>query len=109
MDHLLGYIEKILSELNPSIRKAFLPVVAGLLPESLFHAGEEVLPAGFQPYSPEEDRPGPVGKNSGRGRVERIQRLLSGSLRAAYEYWLREEDPRNGLTGKGPIPPAPGK
>ena len=93
IDHLLGYLEKILHELNPSNRESLLPVLRACfqrlssLPEkkgSLLASSHTPLKRIGQALL--QAAPGDSG-------LSEFNELLARSLRAAYEYWLKEEDP----------------
>jgi pyruvate,orthophosphate dikinase len=93
IDYLLGYLEKIIGELNPTNQAGLLPVLRACfrrlssIPEEKFF----LLASSHIPL-----------KRIGQALVRKISDgfgmgefndLLIHSLRAAYGYWLREEDP----------------
>jgi pyruvate,orthophosphate dikinase len=94
IDHLLGYIEKITSELDGTNQKDFLPVLRGCfqllssLPEAQFfflassHIPLKRIGQLFLRKLPESSE------------LSEFNELLARSLRATYGYWLKEEDPR---------------
>jgi len=94
IDHLLGYIEKITSELDGSNRDNFWPVLQAcfqrltFLPEKQFfflassHIPLKRIGQAFLRKFPPESNLGEFNE------------LLLRSLRTAYRYWLQEEDPR---------------
>ncbi len=94
VDYLLGYLEKVASELDGVNQQNFLPVLRACfqrlsaLPEKLFfflasshiplkRIGQALL------------RKLPEGSELGE-----FNELLAGTLRAAYGYWLKQEDPQ---------------
>jgi pyruvate,orthophosphate dikinase len=93
IDYLLGYIEKIISEWNASGQDGLLPVLKACfqrlssIPENKFF----LLASSHIPLK----RIGQIllrKMPEGSGLSE-FNELLIHSLRAAYGYWLREEDP----------------
>ena len=97
IDHLLGYVEKILGELNGSNQQSLLPVLRtcfqrlSSLPEKQFffltssHIPLKRIGQALLRKLPE-----------GTGFSE-FNDLFIRSLRAAYGYWLQEEDPQDWL------------
>ena len=66
VEYLLGYLEKIVTELDP-LQPGKLPSGReGVLPAPLLDAGKHVFPARLQPYPLEADRPGPAPEAPGR-------------------------------------------
>lgn len=100
IDHLLGYVEKIIAELNSENRDRILPVLrpcfqrlSSISDEDLFLLASSHVPL----------------KRIGLGLLRKIpegagwgefNQLLIHNLRAAYGYWLREEDPREWFAEK---------
>jgi len=94
IDHLLGYIEKIASELNGANQESFLPVLStcfqrlSSLPEKQFfflassHIPLKRIGQLFLRKLPEDSE------------FNEFNKLLVRSLRVAYGYWLNEEDPQ---------------
>ena len=94
IDHLLGYIEKIVSELDGSNQENLLPVLRACfqhlssLPEKqFFFLASSHIP--LKRIGQIFLRKLPEGSTLGE-----FNELLIRSLRAAYGYWLQEEDPR---------------
>jgi pyruvate,orthophosphate dikinase len=93
VDFLLGYAEKIVSEMNGNNQEKFLPVLRACfqrlssLPEKQFF----FLASSHIPLK----RMGQVllRKLPEKSGLDEFNRLLIRSLRAAYGYWLEEEDP----------------
>ncbi len=101
IDHLFSYLEKILNELNPENQESLLPVLQACfqrlssMPEKKFF----LLASSHTPLK----RIGQIllRKVSDGSGMSEFNRLMTQSLRAAYEYWLKEEDPEKWFTGEG--------
>jgi pyruvate,orthophosphate dikinase len=94
IDHLLGYVEKITSELDESNQENFLPVLrtcfqrlSSLAEKQFFFLASSHVPL---------KRIGQIllQKLPESSELSEFNELLARSLRAAYGYWLHEEDPR---------------
>lgn len=95
IDYLLGYVEKIISELGGSNPQSFMPVLRtcfqrlSSLPEKQFffltssHIPLKRIGQAFLRKLPEGSE------------FSEFNALFIRSLRAAYGYWLKEEDPRD--------------
>ena len=102
IDYLLGYIEKIISEWNSSTQDGLLAVLntcfRGLssIPENKFF----LLASSHIPLK----RIGQVllRKVPGNLELSEFNELLVHSLRAAYGYWLQEEDPGHWFADQEP-------
>ncbi len=93
IDYLLSYIEKVAAELNGTTRESLLPVLQACfqrlssLPDKQFfflassHIPLKRIGQILLRKLPEDSPPG------------EFNGLLARSLRAAYGYWLKEEDP----------------
>ncbi len=105
VEYLVGYLEKIVTEITPSNRESFLPVVKACLrrlssmPENTFF----LLASSHTPLKRVGQallRKLPEGPGLGE-----FNELMVHSLRAAYAYWLKEEDPWTWLGPDAPLPP----
>ena len=109
IDHLFSYLEKILNELNPENQESLLPALQACfqrlasMPEEKFF----LLASSHTPLK----RIGQVllRKVSDGSGMSEFNRLMAQSLRAAYEYWLKEEDPEKWFTGESAESPGPGE
>ncbi|MGE5252926.1 MAG: phosphoenolpyruvate synthase, partial [Planctomycetaceae bacterium] len=109
IDHLFSYLEKILNELTPENREGLLPALQACfqrlssMPEDKFF----LLASSHTPLK----RIGQVllRKVSDGSGLSEFNRLMTLSLRAAYEYWLKEEDPEKWFVGEGGQPSALGE
>ena len=98
LDYLLGFIEKIIQEINEENREGLLPVLDQIfrrltaLPDRFFF----LLSSSHVPVK----RIAQVllRKTPADGFVSTLNPLLIRSLRTVYEYWLNEEDPLAWLT-----------
>jgi len=107
IDHLLSYLEKILNEMNPVTQENFLPALRacfehlGSMPEGKFF----LLASSHVPLK----RIGQVlvRKVSADSGLSAFNRLLTQSLRVAYGYWMKEEDPQEWFVPGGDHHPAP--
>jgi pyruvate,orthophosphate dikinase len=106
IDHLLSYLEKILNEMNPLNQESFLPTLQACferlssMPEKKFF----LLASSHIPLK----RIGQVlvRKVSNDSGLSAFNRLLTQTLRVAYGYWLKEEDPQAWFVpGGGQLPP----
>ncbi len=104
IDYLLGYIEKIISELDgfdrgllPLLNECFRRLAA--LPEDRFF----LLASSHIPLS----RLGQMllRKVPDRSEVHEFNELLVRSLKTTYDYWLKEEDPLDWLARTGESSP----
>jgi pyruvate,orthophosphate dikinase len=101
IDHLFSYVEKMITELNPSNQEGLLPVLRSCfqrlstIPEKKFF----LLASSHIPLK----RIGQIliGKVSTDSGLREFSGLLAQSLRAAYGYWLSEEDPQKWFTPEG--------
>jgi hypothetical protein len=109
IDHLFSYLEKILNELNAENQESLLPALQACfqrlssLPEEKFF----LLASSHTPLK----RVGQVllRKVSDGSGTSEFNRLMAQSLRAAYEYWLKEEDPEAWFSGEEGGPSGPGE
>ena len=99
VDYLLGYLEKVVSEMDEAHRENFLPVLRACfrrlfaLPEKLFF----FLSTSHIPLKRIAEVL--LRKLPGGSEVGEFNELLVRSLRAAYGYWLKQEDPRLWFAG----------
>ena len=108
IDYLLSYLQKIISEMNGANQKDIYPVLQKCfqsltsLPEKKFF----FLASSHIPLK----RLGQIflRKLPPEVRISEFNGLLMRSLRASYEYWLQEEDPRLWFHGKEDDSPALG-
>ncbi len=93
IDHLLGFLEKIISELEPANLPSLLPVLKGCFKElaSLPEKSFFFLVSSHTPLN----RLGRVllRKLPEDLELSEFNELLIRTLQAAYPYWLKEEDP----------------
>ncbi|HSR10966.1 MAG TPA: phosphoenolpyruvate synthase, partial [Thermodesulfobacteriota bacterium] len=99
IEHLLSYLEKIIAELNAATEEAFLPVLSecfgrlSSIPENrLFLMASSHVPLKRIGQNLLRKVPAATG-------VSEFNRLLVRNLRAAYGYWLKEQDPREWFPG----------
>ena len=93
LDYLLGFLEKIIQEINDGNREGLLPVLERIfrrltaLPDRFFF----LLSSSHVPVK--RIAQALLRKSPADGFVNALNPLLIRSLRTIYEYWLNEEDP----------------
>jgi pyruvate,orthophosphate dikinase len=94
IDYLLGYVEKIASELGASNREDLLPVLRTCFQRLSSLAEKQFFFLAASHVSLKRIGQILFQKLPPRSELSEFNELLVRSLRAAYGYWLKEEDPR---------------